>query len=59
MLASDIRDNPGAALIVRDRAVPRIGHNAFMRNGTSERTPAALVVEAGSTPCSFEMSSSR
>ncbi len=53
MLASEIRDNPGAALIVRDRAVPRISHNAFMRNGTSERTPAAIVVEAGSTPVFF------
>jgi hypothetical protein len=50
LLASEIRDNPGAALVVRAGAAPRIGHSALTRNGTSERALGAVVVEAGSAP---------
>ena len=30
----DLHDNPGAALVVRDGASPRIAHNSFARNAT-------------------------
>src|SRR5688572_17966201 len=50
LIGSDIRDNPGAAVIVRDGASPRIAHNSFARNAGSERASGALVVEAGAAP---------
>src|SRR5687767_11519338 len=53
LLASDIRDNPGAALVVRDGASPRIAHNSFQRNAASERAAGTLVVEAGAAPLFF------
>jgi serine/threonine protein phosphatase PrpC len=53
LLASEIRDNPGAAVVIRDRAVPRIGHTAFVRSGSSAHATAALIVEAGSAPAFF------
>jgi len=46
VMASDIHDNPGAALAIRGGA-PRIAHNVFLRNGLSERAPAALNIEHG------------
>jgi len=46
VMASDIHDNPGAALAIRGGA-PRIAHNVFLRNGLSERAPAALTIERG------------
>ena len=49
LLASDIRDNPGAALIVRDGATPRVSHNSFERNGRSDRAAAPIVVQ-GAVP---------
>jgi hypothetical protein len=45
VMASDIHDNPGAALVIRSGASPRIAHNVFLRNGLSERSPAAIDVE--------------
>ena len=53
LLGSDIRDNLGAALIVRDGASPRISHNVFQRNAASERAAGTLVVEAGAAPLFF------
>jgi PPM family protein phosphatase len=62
LMANEIRDNPGAALIVRGKGSPRISHNEFARNGSSR---AAIVVQgtaapifvsnvfAGTTPGSF------
>jgi hypothetical protein len=32
LLGSDIHDNPGAALVVRSGAAPRLTHNTFARN---------------------------
>jgi serine/threonine protein phosphatase PrpC len=42
---SDIHDNPGAALAIRTGASPRIAHNAFARNGLSERARGSLIIE--------------
>jgi serine/threonine protein phosphatase PrpC len=53
LLGSDIRDNPGAAIIVRDGASPRIAHNSFLRNAASERAEGAFIVEAGAAPLFF------
>jgi serine/threonine protein phosphatase PrpC len=50
LVASDIHDNPGAGLAVRSGASPRIAHNVFIRNGMSERVPAAVIVEADARP---------
>jgi serine/threonine protein phosphatase PrpC len=50
LIGSDIHNNPGAALIIRAGATPRVAHSVFSKNGTSERTPAAFVVEAGARP---------
>jgi hypothetical protein len=47
--ASDVHDNPGAALTVRS-ASPRIAHNVFMRNGTSERVNRSFIIEEGADP---------
>jgi len=50
VLGVDLHDNPGAAILVRAGTSPRIVHNAFVRNATSEAAPGTLVVEAGSRP---------
>ena len=50
LMASDIHDNPGAAVIARDRTAARVTHNAFARNGTSGRGSAPLVVDGGAQP---------
>jgi serine/threonine protein phosphatase PrpC len=42
LLGSDIHDNPGVALWLHDGAAPRIAHNVFARNGTSERSAGPL-----------------
>lgn len=49
LLGSDIHDNPGVALWLHDGAAPRIAHNVFARNGTSERSvgPLNLTGNAG------------
>jgi PPM family protein phosphatase len=50
LLASDIHDNPGAALIINRAAAPRISHNTFGRNGFSERASGPLAIDAGAAP---------
>jgi hypothetical protein len=49
ILASDVHDNPGAALAVRS-ASPRVAHNVFMRNGTSERVRRSFIIDDGADP---------
>src|SRR5262249_373915 len=49
ILASDIHDNPGAALTIRS-ASARMAHNTFMRNGTSERIRRSFIIEEGAEP---------
>jgi serine/threonine protein phosphatase PrpC len=50
IVAGSFHDNPGAAIVVRRGASPRIAHNAFVRNATSERAPGMLVVETDAHP---------
>ena len=50
LLASEIHDNPGAAIFVRSGANPRIANNVFTRNGMSERASGSVVIHPGSTP---------
>ena len=50
LMASDIRDNPGAAVIVRAGDTSRITHSTFVHNGTSNHPAAAFIVERGATP---------
>jgi hypothetical protein len=45
IMASDVHDNPGAALAVRSGSSARITHNVFIRNGVSPQTPAAIQIE--------------
>jgi hypothetical protein len=49
VLASDIHDNPGAALAIRAGS-PRIAHNVFTRNGMSERVQGSVIVDEGASP---------
>ena len=48
LMASDIRDNTGSALVVRDGHAPLVSHNVFVRNGTSDATAGAVVVRKAS-----------
>jgi len=50
LIGSDIHDNPGAALTIAAGAAPRITHNVFSRNGSSQHTPATFVIEDGAAP---------
>jgi hypothetical protein len=50
LLGSAIHDNPGAAILVRAGANPRLSNNVFTRNGMSERAPGNVVIEAGGKP---------
>ncbi len=50
LVASHLHDNPGIAVVVRAGASPRLAHNLFMRNATSERAAGMLLVEAGARP---------
>jgi serine/threonine protein phosphatase PrpC len=50
LVASEIHDNPGSALVIRAGATARVAHNAFARNALSERTAAILVVEPDARP---------
>ena len=43
----DAHDNPGAGLVIRSGAASRISHSGFTKNGMSQRTSAAVVIEAG------------
>jgi serine/threonine protein phosphatase PrpC len=45
VMASDIHDNPGAALAIRGGASPRIAHNVFLRNALSQRAQAVVTIE--------------
>ena len=50
VVAADLHDNPGAAIVVRAGASPRIAHSTFVRNAGSERAPGTLLVEATAHP---------
>ena len=50
LIAAYLHDNPGAAIIVRAGATPRIAHNLFVRNASSEHAPGPLLVEADARP---------
>jgi hypothetical protein len=50
LLGSSIHDNPGAAMIVRALANPRVANNVFSKNGMSERASGSFVIEQGGTP---------
>jgi serine/threonine protein phosphatase PrpC len=49
ILASDVHDNPGAAVTIRS-ASARLVHNVFMRNGTSERVRRSFIIDEGANP---------
>jgi hypothetical protein len=48
--AAHLHDNPGVAIVVRAGAAPRIAHNLFVRNASSERASGTLLVEADASP---------
>ena len=50
VVAADLHDNPGAAIVIRGGASPRIVHSTFVRNAGSERASATLLVEANAHP---------
>ncbi|HTL46074.1 MAG TPA: protein phosphatase 2C domain-containing protein [Vicinamibacterales bacterium] len=50
IVASRLHDNPGIAIAVRNGASPRIAHNAFFANATSEHAAGTLLVEAQAHP---------
>jgi hypothetical protein len=51
VVASDIHDNPGAALAIRTPAASsRIAHNVFVRNGMSERVQGAFIIDENAAP---------
>jgi hypothetical protein len=45
LVAGDIRDNPGAALIVRSGGNSAISHTVFRRNGTAHGAHKTIIVE--------------
>ena len=47
--ASDVHDNPGAALTIRS-ASARMAHNTFMRNGTSEHVRRSFIIDDEADP---------
>lgn len=50
VIAADLHDNPGAAIVIRSGAYPRIAHSTFVRNAESEHTAGTLLVEAAAHP---------
>ena len=50
IVASRLHDNPGVAIAVRSGAAPRVAHNAFSSNATSEHASGMLLVEVGAHP---------
>jgi serine/threonine protein phosphatase PrpC len=50
IVAARLHDNPGVAIAVRDGASPRIAHNVFVANATSEHAAGTLLVEAHAHP---------
>jgi serine/threonine protein phosphatase PrpC len=45
LLGSHIHDNPGAGLVIRSSASPRIANTFFRQNGTASHAPGAVFVE--------------
>jgi hypothetical protein len=45
VVAADIADNPGSALIVRAGATALVSHSVFRRNSSTAGAPATIVVE--------------
>ena len=50
LIASDIRDNPGAALAIHSGASPRIVHNVFIRNGLSTDASETIGIDSSTQP---------
>jgi serine/threonine protein phosphatase PrpC len=50
MSGSFIHDNPGAGLVIRAGAAPRIAHSVFALNGSSDLLTPPVVLEAGAAP---------
>ena len=50
LLASELHDNPGAGVIVRSGASPRVAHNTFTANATSGRAAGPMLIESGGKP---------
>ena len=50
LVGSEIHGNSGAAVTVRSGAEPRIAHNIFERNATSEKIAGVELIEAGARP---------
>ena len=50
IVASDVHDNPGTGVVVRGGALPRIAHNTFVRNATSDRAAGPMLIESGARP---------
>lgn len=50
LLGSDVHDNPGVGVVIRNGAVPRIAHNSFRGNATSARAAGPMLIEAGARP---------
>ena len=50
LVASEIHDNPGAALTIGPGASPRIAHNTFLRNGSGAQSSKPLIIERGAVP---------
>ena len=50
LVGSQIHDNPGSAVLVRTGASPRLAHNVFERNASSEHAAAAFVIEPDARP---------
>ena len=48
--AAEVHDNPGAGIVVRAGAAPRIAHNRFGRNATARGAAGTLFAEADARP---------
>jgi serine/threonine protein phosphatase PrpC len=47
LVGSAIQSNPGVALALGSGSLPRISHNVFVQNGTSNRVRAPMLIDAG------------
>jgi hypothetical protein len=50
IVASEVHDNPGAALAIRSSESTRIAHNVFARNGKSERVQGSFIIADNAAP---------
>ena len=50
LVAAHLHDNPGAALLVRERAAPRISHSVFARNGGATQSPGPFFIAPDAAP---------